>query len=199
MLKYKAMVESRDRKDKTPLISAIERGHKKVVEQLLAAGADVDLQGGVLWDNALQAAAVGGHEKMVKQLLAAGMDVNIQSGRWSNALRVAALRGHEKVVEQLLTVEADVNAEGGMYTNALSAAKGGSNEKIVERLLPVGSESEECHICFQILNQTLDLKAKRTIRKTLAILFLLRVSCYHEFCCRMLRRKTYILLDTPYQ
>jgi ankyrin repeat domain-containing protein 50 len=65
----------------------------------MAAGADVNAQGGV-YGNALQQASAGGHDKVVQMLMAAGADVNAQGGLYGNALQAASWGGHEKVVQQ---------------------------------------------------------------------------------------------------
>jgi ankyrin repeat protein len=75
------------------------------VKLLLAAGADVNMQGGK-YGSALQAACFDGCEKVVEQLLKAGADVNMQGGKYGNALQAASLEGHENVVKQLLKVGA---------------------------------------------------------------------------------------------
>jgi hypothetical protein len=87
------------------MLSASERGHEKVVQMLLDAGADVNAQGGY-YGSALYAAAVGGHEKVVQMLLDAGADVNAQGGHYGSALQAAAGEGHEKVVQMLRAVGA---------------------------------------------------------------------------------------------
>jgi ankyrin repeat protein len=48
-----------------------------VVELLLSKGADVNVQGGGWYGNALQAASAHGHEKMIELLLGKGADVNV--------------------------------------------------------------------------------------------------------------------------
>lgn len=53
------------------LRNASWRGYEKVVEILLARGAEVNAQG-AFYGNALQAASERGYEKMVEMLLAAG-------------------------------------------------------------------------------------------------------------------------------
>ncbi|RDW91705.1 hypothetical protein BP5796_02870 [Coleophoma crateriformis] len=105
-----------------------DRGVHEVVKELLAAGADVNAQGGV-YGNALQAASFRDHEEIVKQLLAAGADVNAQ----------ASERGHEEIVKQLLAAGADVNAQGEKYGNALQAASVNGYEEIEKELLAAGA------------------------------------------------------------
>ncbi|OQO08792.1 hypothetical protein B0A48_05682 [Cryoendolithus antarcticus] len=121
------------------LYAASSKGRAKVVEMLLAKGADVNAQGGD-YSNALQAASAGGHEKVVDILLAKGADVNAQGGDYGNALQAALARGHEKVVDILLAKGADVNAQGGRYGNALQAASRGGHEKVAGMLLAKGAE-----------------------------------------------------------
>ncbi len=77
------------------LLAAATHGHGGVARQLLAAGADVAVNGTC----ALCFAAQYGHEGVVSELLAAGADGGYNSGM---ALCVAALRGREGVVRQLL-------------------------------------------------------------------------------------------------
>ncbi|KAK0302368.1 hypothetical protein LTR01_008795 [Friedmanniomyces endolithicus] len=122
----------------TALYAASARGHEKVVEMLLAKGADVNAQGGH-YGGALQTASARGNEKVVEMLLAKGADVNAQGGHYGGALQTASARGHEKVVEMLLAKGADVNAQGGHYGGALQTASVGGHEKVVDMLLAKGA------------------------------------------------------------
>ncbi|KAI7109644.1 hypothetical protein KC339_g625 [Hortaea werneckii] len=114
-------------------------GLLKVVELLLARGADVNAQGGY-FGNALQAAASEGSIEVVERLLTAGADVNAQGGEYGNALQTAAVNDYVEVVERLLTAGANVNAEGGQYSNPLQAAAIGGYIEVVERLLTAGAD-----------------------------------------------------------
>ena len=82
------------------LQAASVKGHEKVVELLLAKGANVNIRGS--YDTALQAALSEGHEKVVELLLAKGADVNTKGGYYATALQAASSQGHEKIVELLL-------------------------------------------------------------------------------------------------
>ena len=99
------------------LTAASSQGYKTVVKLLLAAGADVNAQGG----NALEAASSQGYKTVVKLLLAAGADINInaQGGIYDNAPQAASDRGYEALVKLLLAAGADINTQGG---SALKAA-----------------------------------------------------------------------------
>jgi ankyrin repeat protein len=124
---------------KNALLAAAGMNRENIVRLLLAAGADVNAQGG-RYRNALQAAAAAGHEKVVQILLAAGADVNAQGGRYRNALQAAAAAGYKKVVQVLLAAGADINAQGGYYDNALQAGSEGGHEKVVQILLAAGAD-----------------------------------------------------------
>lgn len=125
----------------TGLKYASQSGYLDVVELLLKAGADLNV------DNAIHAAAFGGHLKILNPLLEAGAGVDT-SNEYENsyreghltALQEATRGGHLEVSERLLQVGADVNAltrERG-YTALQGAAKSGSVE-LVQRLLAAGA------------------------------------------------------------
>ena len=118
-------------------------GHSAVVEQLVAAGAEVNWQeeDGA---TALMAAAGEGHSAIVEQLVAAGAEVN-------RALIWAAGEGHSAVVEQLVAAGAEVNWREEEGETALMAAVGGCFSprsrrhmaaalETVQRLLAAGAE-----------------------------------------------------------
>ena len=104
------------------------------MEQLLNAGADVNLKGkhGI---NALMLASCQGHRSIVKKLIKAGAtiddiiwsNVEIYSGhtacRGHTALMMAVSRRHEGIVEELITAGADVNAKNNEGCTALSIAE----------------------------------------------------------------------------
>jgi ankyrin repeat protein len=73
-----SMANFRESGGKRPLSAAAEHGHGGIVERLLAAGADPNLEEGPNCPrgHALWAAAHFGHRQIVRQLLAAGADPN---------------------------------------------------------------------------------------------------------------------------
>ena len=81
------------------LQAASFRGHEKIVQILLDAGADVNLK--EQYGIGLQEASKNGHENVVQILLDAGADVN-NRGRYDSALQAASASGHEKIVQILL-------------------------------------------------------------------------------------------------
>ncbi|KAI7065932.1 hypothetical protein KC327_g11264 [Hortaea werneckii] len=96
-------------------------GLPKVVEELLARGADVNARGGK-YGNALQAASFMGHIHLAELLLARGADISAQGGMYNNALQAASSIGHKDLVELLLAKGMDINAQGGLCGTALQAA-----------------------------------------------------------------------------
>jgi ankyrin repeat protein len=123
----------------TALQAAAFFGHEKIVEILIASGANVESQGGE-YGTALVAAAYRGHEKIVEILIASGANVESQGGEYGTALIAAAYRGHEKIVEILIASGANVESQGGEYGTALIAAAYSGHEKIVEILIASGAD-----------------------------------------------------------
>jgi ankyrin repeat protein len=108
----------------TALESASQHSHRNVIEMLLGAGADVNMQGG-FFNNALQLASCCCHKAIIDMLLLAGADINAQGGFLGNALQAASAYGGlskerspseiRAAVEILLKAGADVNTKGGVF------------------------------------------------------------------------------------
>ncbi|KAJ5413837.1 hypothetical protein N7509_000464 [Penicillium cosmopolitanum] len=96
-------------------------GHSAVVEILLAAGANVNAQGGE-YGNALQAAAFNGSAETVKMLLDAGADVNAQGGQYGSPLLAAIYSGHTDTIDILLHAGADIGLSDALDQTALHIA-----------------------------------------------------------------------------
>jgi ankyrin repeat protein len=113
-------------------------GYEKIVEMLLAKGANVDT-GGDDYGSPLQVAAAGGHREVVQMLVEAGAEVNAKGGVNGRTLQAAAVGGHREVVQVLLKAGADVNAQGE-YTSALQAAAARGHKEVVQVLLKAGAD-----------------------------------------------------------
>lgn len=114
----------------------------EVLEVLLEAGADPNIEGGE-FNTALQAACNQQKEDLVRLLLNSGADPNIQQcGRCDNALQQACSDGNEKIVRSLLEREADPNLYGGHFGGTFQAGCFSGNESIVRLLLEVGVDTK---------------------------------------------------------
>ena len=105
----------------TPLYLAAQNGHKRVVEELVKGGADVNCR---LWQMAvtpLFAASERGHQGTVTELLKLGASPHSRNWNGVTALGVAALAGHVKVVKDLLAAGAQVNIEVALYAMLMMA------------------------------------------------------------------------------
>jgi hypothetical protein len=114
-------------------------GLRRMAQELVDEGADVNAQGGQ-YCNALQAASYGGHIEIRELLLDKGADINAQGGLFNNALQAASYRGHIKIMKLLLDKGADINAQGGQFGNALQAASYEGHIEIVKLLLDKGAD-----------------------------------------------------------
>ena len=92
----------------TPLGTAAHYGHKRLVELLLAKGAEVnDTSGG---SAALHEAAEGGHGDLAELLLKKGAEVDIRSASGETPLHVASRCGRADVARVLVAQSANINA-----------------------------------------------------------------------------------------
>lgn len=76
-----------------PLCAASSMGHANIVQLLLNAGADVNIEGGP-FGSPLQAASACNQYLVVRLLLDSGADVNARGGVYGSCLKAAAMRGH---------------------------------------------------------------------------------------------------------
>lgn len=123
----------------TALQLAAENGHAAIVQQLLAAGAEVD-KATVTTPPALHLAASRGHVAMVKQLLDAGAALD-GTGKGSTPLLWAASGGQAAVVQQLLDAGAAVNLADDTSWTALHNAASSGYLEVVQILLTAGADA----------------------------------------------------------
>ena len=101
-----------------PLLLAADRGHLKVIQLLLEAGADTNAIDENL-ATASMAASHNGHLEVVRLLLEAGADANAIDENMATALMDADQNGHLEVVRLLLEAGADTNATDKAEATAL--------------------------------------------------------------------------------
>lgn len=92
----------------TALHSASKEGHTRIVEELIARGANVHAKT-LKGNTALHIASLAGHEPVVKVLIDNGADVDAQSVNGFSALYMAAQENYESIVKLLLASGANQN------------------------------------------------------------------------------------------
>jgi ankyrin repeat protein len=118
-----------------PIIAAASQGENDILNQLVEAGAKLDILGGPNERSPLVLAAAKLPVESVQKLLDAGATVDFETGDGDTALLVAAAVGDADCVQLLLNRGADilhVNAEG---YNTLQAALGDGGDAACLRLI----------------------------------------------------------------
>jgi ankyrin repeat protein len=139
LIKAGANVNRGDENNGTPLTSAAFLGWTRLVDVLLAAGADPNLADGVPGLTPLMMAAERGHVAIVRQLLHAGADANQREPRGWTALMYASREGHVPVVQLLIEYGADVNAAAETGDSPLSLARYNDNLDVTKLLTAAGA------------------------------------------------------------
>ncbi|KAK1863427.1 hypothetical protein I4F81_005983 [Pyropia yezoensis] len=121
-----------------PLHEASKLGHHVVVEELLRAGAAVDVAD-KYGMTPLRVAAAEGHEDVVEQLLRAGAAVDAADKDGMTPLQMAAGGGDTDVADQLLRAGATVDAADKEGITPLHMAAGGGDTDVADQLLRAGA------------------------------------------------------------
>ena len=139
LIAHGADIDSLDEEGLTPLLAAVEGGSLEGVEDLLVAGADVNVGDREYGATPLMVAAFDGRSEIVQRLLEAGAAVNAHArgntegeGAGWTALIAAASEGHVDVVAQLLGAGADPAAVTATGQSALYWAEQGEKEDYKE-------------------------------------------------------------------
>lgn len=114
------LVNETDEKNygRTPLLCAVDRNHKELVEILLDYGADVNQQTEYGW-TALHRAAYKNHVDMCKYLLKNGSHIDKKDTYGRSALFYGVFKGHKDVVEFLVNEGANTKLKDNNDENAL--------------------------------------------------------------------------------
>lgn len=128
-----------------PIVTAAYEGKTEKVQELIAAGADVN-QPDYKKSTALYLAALSGHSEIVRMLLAAGATLNDINKFGGFPLAAAASFGYVDIVKMLLAAGADVNLKNQAGETALFKAVESwkKGPEIVQLLLKAGAEIQNC-------------------------------------------------------
>lgn len=94
-----------------PLHLAVLKGLDKIVELLLARGADKNAQAGDGLYTPLHFAVLRGHKEVVKLLLDSMADMETANEDGQTPLQLAAMYGHEEIVSMLLNAGANMDVQ----------------------------------------------------------------------------------------
>jgi len=117
---------SPDTKDKNgvPMLNISARaGNLEILQLLLRAGAQLNLQAEDRNTTAILDATMGKHKKLVNALIEAGADVNILSKDGQSALIVAIGNGYDEITEMLSKAGADPDVKDSLGASARTYAK----------------------------------------------------------------------------
>lgn len=116
------------------LHSEAERGDTAAVQQLLAAGADIDARD-TRGRTAVLAATHGNHAATVRTLIAAGANINLQDSRQDTVLLYAGAEGLLEIVRLAVAAGADTTITNRFGGTALIPAAERGHVAVVRELL----------------------------------------------------------------
>ena len=124
------------------VVEAAREGHQGIVEQLLAAGLDVDLE--VDGYTPLQVACMHGRKDVAEYLLTSGADVDkATKSMQKTPLFLASWRGKREMVELLLGAGAEVDKTEEDGRTPLMAASVEGHREVVKLLLDARAEVDK--------------------------------------------------------
>ncbi|BBM82154.1 ankyrin repeat domain-containing protein [Candidatus Uabimicrobium amorphum] len=138
LIAAKVNLEATENRGTTALAFAVVKGHKAIVDALIAAEANVNVEVGM--HTPLIIAAGEGHQEIVKTLIAAKANVNFRNPyTLKSALIFACEKGHKEVVNVLIAAKADVNVKNREGKTPLQIVNRQGNKKLVQILLKAGA------------------------------------------------------------
>ncbi len=136
--KNPALTDAKDEMGLTPLIYAVSRGHREVVELLLNEGADVNTQDDAGY-SPVHIAAFRGNKEMLEFLIKKGANLNRKNEMGVTALHDMAMQGQKEIVALLIDNGADFMMRDTSGDAALQLASNHGQKEIVELLLTKGA------------------------------------------------------------
>jgi ankyrin repeat protein len=110
-----------DRRGRTPLHQACDKGNGSIVTMLIDGGADLNLADG-RGCTPLHLACTAGHEAVVRILIDGGADLSITESDGWTPLQVACYHGHGSLVRMLIDGGADLDVTDENGCTALHTA-----------------------------------------------------------------------------
>ena len=134
-----ALANAKDEQGLTPLLYAVLRGHRNVVELLLDKGADVNVQdnGGY---SPVHFASIRGNKEMLQFLISKGADLDRKNGMGATALHDMAIQGNKAIITLLVESGADFMIQNPSGQTPLHLAANHGRKEIVELLLQKGAD-----------------------------------------------------------
>lgn len=127
----------------TAIVHAVEGGHVKAAEALLAAGASADLQLKYDTRTPMVIAVEKRDEAMIRALVAGGASLEYRANdRGETPLVYAVRRGDAKMAELLVSLGANVNASDRDRNGPLAHAADRGDWKTMEMLLEKGARAD---------------------------------------------------------
>ncbi|XP_075270487.1 ankyrin repeat domain-containing protein 6 isoform X5 [Opisthocomus hoazin] len=125
---------------RTPLHLAAHKGHLHVVQVLLKAGCDLDIQDDA-GNTPLHLACQNSHSQSTRVLLLGGSRADLKNNAGDTCLHVAARYNHLPIVRVLLTAFCSVHEKNQAGDTALHVAAALSHRKVVKLLLEAGADA----------------------------------------------------------
>ncbi len=144
LLEAGAEVNAKLGSNKTALALAVEGQHIDIVELLLVAGADANIQFNSKTfqkGTVLMRVAKNGNTEIAELLLERGAKANLQDRKGSTALMIAAANGHLEIADLLLENEANLDLKDNYGYTALHLSAANGHLEIVELLLDEGADA----------------------------------------------------------
>ena len=132
-------VNHTDKKGFTSLLAAVEEPGADVVEVLIDAGADIEVNRSDRRSPLLLASECG-NLRVVEVLLKAGADLCVTDNKGDTCLTLAADKGHTETVRTLLCMpEVDVNKANTRGFTSLHRAMAKKHSDVVQLLIDTGA------------------------------------------------------------
>ena len=152
----------------TPLAFASSLGHLQVVEELVAAGANLSLsERNINEDTPLYKASRNGHLSVVQFLLSKGAPVHLNIANDTSCLHTASIGGHVDIVIALLKHGADVHLTTAKGWTPLHYAAVFNHLAVMELLIEMGADINQMdsvgYTSYDFYKYALGENAKRDI------------------------------------